>query len=125
MTHDTTNEPQMMNRILALLFLLLSAADAGAQWVTSHEQFYLTAPHNWRFRRHYPGADRLFNAFDYGHAILYETLWRKPNAPASRLEAEEYAFITGQLLNRPPEFPLEEAAIEVEYARLVPEAKLM
>src|SRR3712207_5520564 len=98
---------------------------ARAQWVTIHEQFYLQASHNWRFRRHYPGADRLFNAFDYGHAILYETLWRTPNAPASRLEEEEYAYITGHLLNRPPALPLEEAAVEVEYARLVPEAKLM
>src|SRR3712207_1459754 len=98
---------------------------ARAQWVTTHEQFYLQAPHNWRFRRHYPGADRLFNAFDYGHAVLYETLWRDPNGPPSRLEEREYDFITSHLLNRPPEFPVEEAAIEPEYARLVPEAKLM
>ena len=117
----------MMNRLaVAFLVLLLgAAADARAQWVTSHEQFYLPASHNWRFRRHYPGADRLFNAFDYGHAILYETLWRSPNASPARLEQQEYAFITRDLLNRPPALPLEEAAIEPTYARLVPEAKLM
>src|SRR5918992_5230680 len=99
--------------------------DVGAQWVTTHEQFYLQASHNWRFRRHSPGADRLFNAFDYGHAILYETLWRSPKAPPARLEEEEDAVITRHLLNRPPALPLEEAAIEPTYTRLVPEAKLM
>ena len=117
----------MINRLSfrCLMLLVGVAPDAGAQWVTSHEQFYLPASHNWRFRRHYPGADRLFNAFDYGHAVLYETLWRSPNASAARLEQDEYAFITRNLLNRPPALPLEEAAIEPTYARLVPEAKLM
>src|SRR5918992_5415377 len=103
---------------VSLLTLGAPVHDVGAQWVTTHEQFYLQASHNWRFRRHYPGADRLFNAFDYGHAILYETLWRDPSGPASRLEEREYAFITGHLLNRPPGLPVEEAAIEVTYARL-------
>jgi hypothetical protein len=116
---------EMMHRLFAGFLLIVIASDAGAQWVTSHEQLYLPASHNWRFRRHYPGADRLFNAFDYGHAVLYETLWRSPTAPAARLEQAEYEFITRNLLNRPPALPLEEAAIEPAYARLVPEAKLM
>src|SRR5687768_10437487 len=118
---------EMISRftLATLLAVGIALPTASAQWVTTHEQFYLQAPHNWQFRRHYPGADRMFNAFDYGHAILYETLWRTPNAPVARLEEREYAFITGHLLNRPPALPLEEAAIEIEYARLVPEAKLM
>lgn len=98
---------------------------ASAQWVTTYEQTYVQASHNWAFRRNYPAADRLFNAFDYGHAILYETLWRAPNTPVARLEQQEYDFITRRLLVHPPRLPLEEAAIEVEYARLVPEAKQM
>jgi hypothetical protein len=53
-------------------------AAARAQWVTTYEQFYLQAPHNWVFRSDYQAADRLFNAFDYGHAILYEKLWTRP-----------------------------------------------
>ncbi|MBW3630546.1 MAG: hypothetical protein KY464_14780, partial [Gemmatimonadetes bacterium] len=83
------------------------------------------APHNWVFRRNYPGADRLFNAFDYGHAILYEKLYTRPGAPTSLLEEDEYDFITRKLLASPPRMPLEEAAIEVEYVKLAPEAKLM
>ena len=111
---------------LAVAAGLLGAAEpAAAQWLRTHEQFYLPAAHNWVFRRDYPQADRLFNAFDYGHAILYEELWRRPQGPVSRLEEREYAFITRRLLNNPPRVPLEEAAIEVAYARLVPEAKLM
>ncbi len=104
---------------------MLAPDSASAQWSTTHEQFYLQAPHNWYFRNHYQGADRLFNAFDYGHAILYETLWTRPDAPASVLEEKEYDFLTTRVLVRPPRVPLEEAAIEVRYARLAPEAKTM
>jgi hypothetical protein len=109
----------------ALAALALHVAPAGAQWVTTYEQFYLQAPHNWVFRNNYQGADRLFNAFDYGHAILYERLWTRPDAPPSLLEEREYDFLTRRVLVRPPRVPLEEAAIEVRYARLAPEAKQM
>jgi hypothetical protein len=67
----------------------------------------------------------MFYAFDYGHAILYETLWTRPNAPESLLEERIYDRLTRRILVRPPRVPLEEAAIEVEYAKLVPEAKMM
>lgn len=114
-------------RVLAFVSaLILADADvAAAQWSTTYDQFYRQASHNWSFRKHYAEADRLFNAFDYGHAILYETLWTDPDAPVSRLENEEYEFITKRLLVKPPRIPLEESAIEVEYAKLVPEAKQM
>ena len=105
--------------------LALPAAPAGAQWVRTYEQFYLQAPHNWVFRNEYQSADRLFNAFDYGHAILYEKLWTKPDAPASLLEEREYDFLTRKVLVRPPRVPLEEVAIEIRYAQLAPEAKQM
>ena len=110
--------------VCASMLLAISAArPAMAQWSTAYHQFYRQASHNWEFRRNYPSADRLFNAFDYGHAILYETLLTEPKAPTSRLEQQEYDFITQRLLMRPPRLPLEESVIEVEYARLVPEAK--
>ena len=109
----------------AALLLAASAIPAGAQWVQQSEQFYLQAKHNWVFRDRYASADRLFNAFDYGHAILYEKLWTEPGAPVTNLEVREYDRLTKNILIRPPRVPLEEAAIEVEYAKLVPEAKLM
>ena len=110
---------------LATLAATASAATASAQWSTTHEQFYLQASHNWTFRDRYQGADRMFNAFDYGHAILYETLWTKPDAPASELEEREYDYLTKKVLVKPPRVPLEEGAIEIAYARLAPEAKAM
>ncbi len=109
----------------AALALGGAARPAAAQWARQHEQFYLPAEHNWVFRRNYPGADRLFNAFDYGHAILYEKLYRHPDAPASELEEREYDFVTRRLLVAPPRMPLEEGAIEVSYVKIAPEAKLM
>jgi hypothetical protein len=107
------------------LTLGLGGTEAEAQWSTVYEQTYLPASHNWAFRQNYSAADRLFNAFDYGHAILYEELYRHPNAPVSRLEENVYNHLTRRVLVRPPRVPLEEAAIEVAYAKLAPEAKVM
>ena len=111
--------------LIALAVVTAGAPEASAQWSTTYEQFYLQARHNWIFRDRYQGADRLFNAFDYGHAILYETMWTKPNAPASELEVREYDFLTKTVLVKPPRVPLEEGAIEIEYVKLAPEAKTM
>lgn len=119
-----------MRRLLTIatpvvLALALPIAEARAQWSTVYEQFYLPADHNFTFRRDYPGADRLFNAFDYGHAILYEVLWTDPARAAERLEGAIYDRLTTRVLSRPPRLPLIEDAIEPRYARLAPEAKAM
>jgi hypothetical protein len=115
----------LSHALRAVMLILATAAPAGAQWSTVNEQFYLPAPHNWVFRAEHPAADRLFNAFDYGHAILYEVFWARPSAPVSVLERDEYTFITRRLLVNPPRLPLEEAAIAPNYSRLVPEARAM
>ena len=109
---------------LFIAAILVSGAPArvDAQWSTVDHQYYLPAGHNWEFRARFPDADRLFNAFDYGHAILYELLWaRKGEA----LEGSQYDFITRRLLINPPDLPLEESAIAPGYSRLAPEAKAM
>ncbi len=108
-----------------LMLFVLVALGGCAQWTTTYESFYLQAGHNWTFRRDHPAADRLFNAFDYGHAILYETLFARPTAPPALLEEEIYSHLTERVLARPPRLPLEEMAIEPTYARLAPEAKMM
>ncbi|HXG71216.1 MAG TPA: hypothetical protein VNJ04_11490, partial [Gemmatimonadaceae bacterium] len=110
---------------LGALLMMVAAGSAEGQWSRSYEQYYLPGSFNWQFRHNYPAGDRLFNAFDYGHAILYEKLWTRPGAPVSLLEEKEYNFITRELLVHPPNLPLEEAAIEIEYAKLAPEAKQM
>jgi hypothetical protein len=109
----------------ALALAALPVTEARAQWVMTHDQFYLEAKHNWQFRKRYQAADRLFNAFDFGHAILYETLWSTPNAPTSELERRWYDRLTERILVDPPHVPLEETAIEPGYAKLAPEAKVM
>ena len=111
--------------LLALVAGALTSSSLKAQWVTTYEQFYLEASHNWQFRDRYVGADRLFNAFDFGHAILYETLWTKPQTAKTELEVRWYNRLTDEILVRPPRVPLEEGAIEVAYVKLVPEAKAM
>jgi cell pole-organizing protein PopZ len=98
---------------------------ARAQWTATYEQFYHPGPDNWYFRTHYPAADRLFNAFDFGHAILYERLYRQPGADSAILEEREYDFLTKKLLLNPPRLPLKEMAIMPHYTRMAPEAKQM
>jgi ketosteroid isomerase-like protein len=117
--------------LLAAVFAPLAAATvmvprtAQAQWTATYEQFYHPGRDNWYFRTHYPAADRLFNAFDFGHAILYERLYRQPTADPAILEEREYDFLTRKLLLNPPRLPLKEMAIMPHYTRLAPEAKQM
>lgn len=107
------------------LGLALAPATLQAQWSRVYDAFYLPASHNWTFRHAYPVADRLFNAFDFGHAILYEKLWTMPGGAVEELERRQYDYLTTRLLVNPPRVPLEEMAIEPNYGRLAPEAKAM
>ena len=91
-----------MKRI-ALLLLLVAPGGLVAQ-EKHDEQFYRPGSFNWKFLHAYPEAARLFNAFDYGHAVLYETLWSRPDAPAELLETERFTYLTNDLLRRPPRF---------------------
>ncbi len=110
---------------VALGMSAVSPTRAAGQWSTAYEQFYLPGKFNWQFRHNYPAADRLFNAFDFGHAILYETIWTNFDGSVRELEEGWYNRLTKEILVHPPRVPLEEAAIEIEYAKLAPEAKLM
>lgn len=90
------------------------------------EQFYYPGSFNWKFLSTYPEAARLFNAFDYGHAILYETLYTRPDSGRAASElTRAYRYLTTDLLVRPPRFAVAEEVIEPTYAKLAWRAKLM
>jgi hypothetical protein len=109
---------------MATATLVLAAATvAPAQG--RDEQFYYPGKFNWSFLRTYPDAAGLFNAFDYGHAILYEVLYARPDAPPSVLEDKEFRFLTTDLLRHPPKFAVAEEAIMPSYARMAWRAKQM
>ncbi len=101
---------------------LALASSAGAQ-EPRDERFYYPGRFNWAFLKTYPEAARLFNAFDYGHAILYEELWRRPEGPVSRLEQDRFDFLVGDLLRSPPRFAIAEEAVAPSYAKLAWRAK--
>jgi hypothetical protein len=101
------------------------APTAAAQMERVYHPLYLPAPHNWQFRQQFPALDRLFNAFDYGHGILYETLYTRPDAPVALLEEEIYHRLTRNILLNPPRMPMPEASFMPRYARAVPLAKEM
>jgi hypothetical protein len=117
-----------MIRIRAFLMagaaLFLATGRIAAQGA-SYQQTYLAAPYNWAFRDRFPRVDALFNAFDYGHAILYQTLWRNPNARLAELDTARFGFITTRLLRDPPSVPLDESAIGPDWVKLAPEAAEM
>jgi hypothetical protein len=107
---------------VSLVAMIAATGGAAAQTAS---QTYLAAPYNWAFRDRFPKVDALFNAFDYGHAILYETLWRQPNAVGSELDSSRYQFITRKLLRNPPNVPLDESAIGPNWVKLAPEVAQM
>jgi hypothetical protein len=91
-----------------------------------NEQFYYPGSFNWQFLRNYPEAARLFNAFDYGHAILYETLYTRPDSARSASGlTRAYHYLTTDLLARPPRYAVAEEVIEPTYARLAWKAMRM
>jgi hypothetical protein len=100
---------------------LPSAAHAQDQ---RDEQFYYPGSFNWRFLKTYPEAARLFNAFDYGHAVLYERLYTTQGKADEALE-KEYRFLTTDLLVRPPRFAVVEELISPAYSKIAWRAKLM
>ncbi len=80
------------------------------------EEFYYPGSFNWIFLKTYPDAARLFNAFDYGHAILYERLATAPAGDPAWLEVGKFDYLTTELLVRPPRLPIAEEAIFPRYA---------
>jgi hypothetical protein len=106
----------------ALVLTLVAACGCAAPF---YEQSYLRAGYNWEFRAHYRNADNLLNAFDYGHAILYETLLSRLRTAEHTLDVEQFGFITGSLLDAPPSVPLDEAAVGPRYVQLIPEIREM
>jgi hypothetical protein len=110
---------------LLLLSACTQALSPGVVSSAYYEQTYLPASYNFALRARYPSVDGLLNAFDYGHSILYETLWRNPNAARDALDKDRFDFITTSLLRHPPSVPLDEAAIGPNWTRLAPEVAMM
>jgi hypothetical protein len=108
---------------VAALLVAMGAGTAAGQ-AQRDEQFYFPGGFNWQFLANYPEAARLFNAFDYGHAVLYERLYTKRGKATPELE-KEYRYLTTDLLVRPPRFAVVEEVVMPSYAKLAWRAKMM
>lgn len=117
-------------RTLSLTLALVGAAlplgsSAAFAQDRRDEQFYYPGAFNWQFLRSYPEAARLFNAFDYGHAVLYERLLTANGEALFTRLGREYTYLTTDLLVRPPRFAIAEEAVMPSYAKLAWQAKQM
>ncbi len=79
---------------------------------------------NWQFLGRHADAARLFNAVDYGRAILYERLLTMPLPEAKAALDRDYDFLVGDLLVKPSRFAIPEEAIEPSYAKVAWRAKV-
>ena len=111
--------------VVAICASACASGPGGANPESFYDQTYLWSSHNWAFRQRFPSVDALFNAFDYGHAKLYETLWRNPSAQQAVLDQREFQFISRELLRHPPRVALDEAAIAPQWEKLAPEVAAM
>ncbi len=116
-----------ITRSIALALALLTPA-IGPRSLAAQDQrderFYLPGAFNWRFLATYPSGARLFNAFDYGHAVLYERLYTERGRAQKELE-QEYRFLTTDLLVKPPRFAVAEEVVSPAYAKVAWRAKQM
>ena len=115
------------SRWIASLILasLVTSSCTGVPIRRGYEQTYPPARENWLFRDRFPEIDRMFNGFDYGHAIVYERLVADPIHGGALLEGPDFTFVTQQLLRDPPRLPVVERAIGPHYGTLVPEVVAM
>lgn len=111
-----------MIRRFALALLLAAPIVAKAQ-DRRDETFYYAGSFNWQFLARHPEGARLFNAFDYGHAILYERLLTLSPAKATDALAKDFVFLTEKLLVKPPRFAIAEETVMPHYAKLAWPAK--
>ena len=95
--------PRVRSALAALLLLGSMVSDVAAQ-EQRNEQFYFPGRFNWSWLKNYPEAARLFNAFDYGHAVLYERLLTRSGTELDAALEKEFRFLTTDLLIRPPRF---------------------
>lgn len=119
--------PRGPSRWLPAVFVLaaIGVGQPASAQDRRDEQFYYPGSFNWQFLRRYPEAARLFNAFDYGHAVLYEILYTRRGDEARRRLADEFQYLTTDLLVRPPRFAIAEEAVMPRYAKLAWRAKAM
>lgn len=114
----------LLQTLLAVGTASLAGPAPAAAQDNRDEQFYYPGSFNWRFLELYPEAARLFNAFDYGHSILYEKLLTKGQEAEPAL-AREYRYLTRDLLVRPPRFAVAEEVVMPSYSKVAWQAKQM
>ena len=114
-----------LRRLVTTLLAATALPGPAAGQDRRDEQFYLPGSFNWQFLNNYPEAARLFNAFDYGHAVLYERLYATEDQATGPALEQEYRYLTTDLLIRPPRFAIAEEAVMPRYAKLAWRAKQM
>ncbi|MDD4975889.1 MAG: hypothetical protein PHY93_16145 [Bacteriovorax sp.] len=104
-----------MKKIFFLIFILISN-------LTQAEVFwYPSPPEAYKLGEVYPEAQKLLFAFDYGHALVYETLILKKGDIKNPKEFEkEMLSKIFSILNNPPSIKMDEGDIAPNYVYKFP-----
>ncbi len=107
-----------MRRLELIVLVTILANKSAFGQAARADQFYYPGAFNWALLETYPEAARLFNAFDYGHAVLYERMYVNGSDLPAQLE-RDYRFLTTDLLVHPPRFAVAEEVIAPSYGKAV------
>ncbi|MBC7714876.1 MAG: hypothetical protein H7177_16130 [Rhizobacter sp.] len=104
----------MKKIIMLLIFLISSVLHAEVVW-------YPSPPEAYKLGEVYPEAQRLLFAFDYGHALVYETLILKKGTIKNPKELEkELLTRIFSILENPPYIKVDEGDIAPNYVYKFP-----
>lgn len=108
---------------LAAAVLMAPVPSLSAQWSAVYSQARLPASHNGAFRAQYGHADRLLNSFDFGRALVLETIWRSLLAHTPPSDSLLASALVAEVFVRAPRAPLDATPGRQEFRQLAPEVQ--
>lgn len=94
-----------------------------AQWAATYTQASLPATHNSSFRASYGATDRLLNSFEFGRALVLESLWSNLLRGAQPQDGRLARTLVDDVFGRPPRAPLDASTGSQTFRKLAPEVQ--
>ena len=95
----------------------------NAQWAATYTQASLPATHNGSFRASYNSTDRLLHSFEFGRALVLESLWSNLLRGAQRQDDRLARTLVDDVFARPPRAPLDAVSGTQAFRKFAPEVQ--